>query len=61
MIAQRFLTIQISGEPKRVDTYVELLQMELQTTVRFMDAMFASAEPERSCCPVVQIHETKAE
>ena len=60
MMAQRFLTIQISGEAKRVDTCVELLQMELQTTVLFMNAMFFSGEPERSC-PVVQILETKTE
>jgi hypothetical protein len=60
MMARRFLTIQISGEEKRVAKYIELLEMEVKTSVAFWDAMFASAEP--GCrCPVVQILETKVE
>jgi hypothetical protein len=40
-----FLTIEVTGEAARVAKYVELLQMELRTTVDFMDAMYSSAEP----------------
>lgn len=40
-----FLTIEVTGEPNRVAKYVELLQMELRTTVDFMDALYSSAEP----------------
>jgi hypothetical protein len=40
-----FLTIEVTGEPARVAKYLELLQMELRTTVDFMDAMYSSAEP----------------
>jgi hypothetical protein len=60
MSVTRFLTVQISGEEKRVDKYTELIEMEVKTSVAFWDAMFHSADP--GCvCPVVQIHETKAE
>jgi hypothetical protein len=41
------ITIKVSGEPMRVASYLELLQMELHTTVDFMAAMYRSAEPER--------------
>jgi hypothetical protein len=40
-----FLTIEVTGEPARVAKYLELLQMELRTTVDFMDAMYSSADP----------------
>lgn len=40
-----FMTIEVTGEPARVAKYLELLQMELRTTVDFMDAMYSSAEP----------------
>jgi hypothetical protein len=60
MTVNRFLTVQISGEEKRVAKYFELLEMELKTSVAFMDAMFVSAEPEGKP-PVVTILESKAE
>jgi hypothetical protein len=49
------LTIQVTGEPMRVSSYLELLQMELRTTIDFMAAMYRSAEPERHP-PNVVIH-----
>jgi hypothetical protein len=56
-----FLSVVIEGEPQRAQKYCELLQMELETTIKFIDAMFSSAEPDaldrcRAC-----VHETKVD
>jgi hypothetical protein len=60
-LRRKFVIIEITGEPKMVDHYTELMIMQAEQSVLFFRAMFVTGGKRKSTLPTVKVYERQAE
>jgi hypothetical protein len=58
---RKFLVVEIQGEPKMVESYRSLIQMEISTAVEFYRMMFSAGGKKKSKLPTVLVHDRQVE
>lgn len=56
-----FLIVDIQGDPRMVKSYMELLTMQIHTSVEFYSAMFLASGKKKMKLPRVSVIERQAE
>lgn len=58
---RKFLVIDIEGDRQMVDSYCDLIKMQIETSIEFYRAMFMAGGKRKNKLPTVQVHERQGE